>query len=106
DVRSTAEPTAATSFAPHDRIAIRITGLADRCPASGRNTTNFTARQRNLGPTGLTGHQRSASSGTAAKATTATSRKLNVVNGGSQWNLRQRQAVAQGRRRFVATHHH
>ena len=90
----------------HDCIAIGIAGLADRRPASGRNAANFTAGQRNLRPTGLAGHQRGTGAGRAAQAAAAARLHFDVVNRHAQRNLRQRQAVADGRRRVVAAHHH
>src|SRR4051794_37061122 len=95
DVRATAQPASATSFTPHDRVAIGVTRLADRCPASGRNTTNFPARQRNLSPASLASHERRACAGAAAEAAAAASLQFDVVNRSTQWNLRQRQAVAE-----------
>ncbi len=91
---------------PHT-IALRsgLPVVPDRCPASGGNAANFTTRQRNLRPTGFAGHERGAGAGTAAERAAATGLQFDVVDRRAQRNLRQRQAIADVRRRIVAAHH-
>src|SRR5262245_10752778 len=98
NVRPASEPTATACFAPYDCHAVRITGCTDRRATSRWNATDFAAGQRNLRPTRFAGHERRACPCTAAKCATTSGLNLNIVNRRAEWDLRQWQAIADGRR--------
>ena len=78
----------------------------NRCPTCGRHTADFSTGERNLRPAGFAGHQCGARAGATAETTAAASLQFDVVDRRAQRDLRQRQAVADGRRCFISAHHH
>src|SRR5215467_10494294 len=70
DVRSTAQPSAATRFTDADVLVIQIANLADRGHAGGQNTAHFPGLQPNLHVVAIAAHHLRKPSGTADQLAT------------------------------------
>ncbi len=99
DVGAAAHPAFAAGLAQHDAHVVGVAQGADGRPAGGRHAADFSAGEVDLGPIGVAGGQGGPAPGRAAQHAAPARQHLDIVDVHPQGNLRQRQAVAHGRRR-------
>src|SRR5207248_2626913 len=100
-VRLAAEPALPAGLAQRDIHVVGIPDHANGPPAGRRQSPYLTGRQRDLRPRALAGGQRRAGSGGPAHLPAAARLELDIVNAHAEWDLLQRQAVADARLDFL-----
>src|SRR5690349_4566222 len=93
-LRALALPAVATGLADLDELELGVADLADGGAAVDRHATHLGARQAQGGEVALLGHELDARAGAAGHLAAAAGLELDVVDGGADRDVAQRQGVA------------